>query len=95
MRRYPTSSTSEIYDFMMFLFDHGKPEEFLLFVRNLNITLESTGTQETNAQVQYLCTLVRGEEFSQFDFLSDDMGNMDTSLTVYFVLKGLARYFLL
>ena len=34
LRRDPTSSTSELYDFRMSLFDHGDTEEFLLFVPN-------------------------------------------------------------
>ena len=33
------SSTSDPYEFNMSLFDHGEPEEFLLFIRNFNITL--------------------------------------------------------
>ena len=32
LRRDPTSSTSDLYEFKMFLFDHGETEEFLLFV---------------------------------------------------------------
>ena len=28
LRRDPTSSTSELYEFLMSLFDNGKPEEF-------------------------------------------------------------------
>ena len=32
--RGPTSSTSELYDFLMSLFDHRHPEEFILFMRN-------------------------------------------------------------
>ena len=31
--RGPTSSTLEFYYFMMSLFEHGHPEEFILFVR--------------------------------------------------------------
>ena len=29
-----TSSTSDLYEFRMSLFDHDEPEEFLLFVQN-------------------------------------------------------------
>ena len=39
LRRDPTSSTSDLYDFKMSFFDNGNPEEFLLFVRNFNMTL--------------------------------------------------------
>ena len=58
---YPTSSTLDPYKFRMFLFDHGKPEEFLLFVKNFQMNLAATGTLETEAKIQYLRTLVRGE----------------------------------
>ena len=44
LRRDPTSSTSDLYEFMMSLFDHCEPEEFLLFVRNLQMTLADMGT---------------------------------------------------
>ena len=43
------SSTSELYEFRMSLFDHGKPEEFILFVYDFKITLAATGTLEANA----------------------------------------------
>ena len=57
----PRSSTLDIYEFRMYLFDHCDPEKFLLFVRNFNMTLAATGTQDTDMKFQYLCTLVRGE----------------------------------
>ena len=57
---YPTSSMSDLYEFSMSLFEHGEPEEFLLFMRNFQMTLAVSGMLETEAKVQYLCTLVRG-----------------------------------
>ena len=41
--RYPKASTLDLYDFKMSLFDHGDLEDFLLFERNFNMTLASTG----------------------------------------------------
>ena len=61
--RDPTSSTSDLYEFKMSLFDNGKPEEFLLFVRNFNMNLVASGTLETGAKVQYRRMLVHGEAF--------------------------------
>ena len=58
--REPTSSMSYPYEFRMSLFDHGKPEEFLLFVRNFEISLSATGTLETVAKYRYLFTPFRG-----------------------------------
>ena len=41
LRRYPMSSTLDLYVFMMSVFDHGTPEEFLLLVQNFNMTLDA------------------------------------------------------
>ena len=49
LRRYPTSSTSDLYKFKMYLFEHGEPDEFLLFIRNPNMNLVVTGTLEMDA----------------------------------------------
>ena len=36
LRRGPTSSTSDLYDFKMYLFENGEPEEFFcLFVTSI------------------------------------------------------------
>ena len=90
--RYPTSSTSDLYEFNMSLFDHGVLEEFLLFIRNFNMTLAATRIMDTDTIIQYLCTLVSGEELGQFDFLSPDVENTET-LNVDYYIKGLALYF--
>ena len=57
--RDPTSSTSYLFEFKMSFFDHGYPEEFMLFIRNFNITLAATGTLEIDTKFQHLRTLVR------------------------------------
>ena len=93
LHRDPTYITSDLYDFSMSLFDHGKPEEFLLFVRNSRMTLSATVMLDTYAKVQYIHTLVRGEALCQFDLLSADMEDTNTSLTVDCLLKGLGWYF--
>ena len=60
LRRDPTSDKSDLYEFKMALFDNGDPEEFLLFVCNLNMTIEATGTMEMAAKVQYISAPVCG-----------------------------------
>ena len=75
LRRDPTSSTSDLYAFKISLFDHVDPEEFLLFIRNFNITLSETGTLDIDTNIQYLCTLVCGEALLQFYLLSSDVEN--------------------
>ena len=51
------SSTLDLYGFKMYLFDHGKQEEFLLFIRNFNMTLTETVMLEMDTNIQYLCIL--------------------------------------
>ena len=43
LRRDLTSKKYDLYEFKMALFDNGDPEEFLLFIRNFNTTLEASG----------------------------------------------------
>ena len=70
----------------MSLFEHGKPEEFLLFILNFNITLAEKGMLDMDGKIQHLLTLVRGEAFRQFDLLSADVENTET-LNVDFILR--------
>ena len=77
----------------MSLFDHGKYEECLLFVRNFNMTLAATGAQWMDARIHYLRTLFCGEALRQFNLLSADVENTET-LNLYYYIKGLAVYFL-
>ena len=58
LRKYPTSDKTDLYEFKMALFDNGKPEEFLLFVRNFNMNLAASAIMKTATKVQYICTLV-------------------------------------
>ena len=44
IRRDTRSPTLDIYEFKMSLFDSGELEEFLLFVRNFNMTLAASWT---------------------------------------------------
>ena len=92
LRRDPTSSTSEIYEFKMYLFENGDPEEFLLFVRNSNMTLAASERMEAGAKYKYLRTLVRGEALRQFDSLSAVVESTET-LNVDYIIMGLSQYF--
>ena len=56
LRRNPTSEKSDLYEFKMALFDNDEPEEFLLFVQNFKIILESSGTIASSENIQYFCT---------------------------------------
>ena len=58
LHRYPMSSTLDLYEFKIYLFDNGNPEEFFSFVRNFKMTLAASGMLEVGAKVEYLRTLV-------------------------------------
>ena len=73
LRGYLTSEKSYFYQFKMALFNNGNSEDFLLFVRNFNMTLEDSGILEPAANYQYLHTLVCGELLRHVDLLSDDV----------------------
>ena len=50
--RDPMSSTSDLYEFSMYFFDNGKPEEFLLILSNFNMTIEASGTLDMGVKIQ-------------------------------------------
>ena len=55
------SSTSDLYEFRIYLYQNGNPKEFMLFVRNFNMNLAATGTLYTGTKIQHLRTIVRSE----------------------------------
>ena len=61
LHRDLTSDKLDLYEFKMALFKNGDPEEFLLFVHNLIMTLTASVTMGVDLKVQYICTLVCGE----------------------------------
>ena len=69
LRRDLTSSTSDLYEFKISLFDHGELGEFLLFIQNFNMTLAATGILDIDAKIYDIHMLVHGEALRQFDML--------------------------
>ena len=47
-----TYKSLDLYEFKMALFDNRDPEEFLLFIRNFNMTLEASVTLKYGANIQ-------------------------------------------
>ena len=76
----------------MSLFDHGEPEEFLLFIHNFKMTPAATGTLETDTKIQCLCRLFCGEALCQFESLYADV-EIPEKINVEYIIKGLALYF--
>ena len=56
------------------------------------MNLAATGTLETEAKVQYICTLVHGYVLRRFDLVSTDTKNRKTLLDVDYLLKVLEWY---
>ena len=73
LQRDPTSSTSDLCEFKMSLFDNGEPEDLLLFVRNFNMTIAASGTLEADEIFQFLFNIVHGEALYQFSLFSADV----------------------
>ena len=67
------SSTSNIYEFSMSLFDNENLEYFLFFMRNFNLILAVSGTLETDTKIQYLFTLFLGDVLHHINSLSVDV----------------------
>ena len=86
LRRDPMTETSELYELKMAFFDNIKPEQFLLFINNSNMTIEASGTFKSGANIQYLPTLVRGDALRQFDTLSDEVGIYTPEKLMYIIL---------
>ena len=63
------------YELKTSLFDNGDADKFLLFIRNLNMTIEAPGAFKAGAKIQYLITLVHGEALPQFDALYAEVGS--------------------
>ena len=80
----------DLYEFKISLFDNGEPEDFLLFVRNFNMTLAASGRMDASAENQHLCTLVHGEALRQFDSLYADIEGTKT-LNLGDIIRGLAQ----
>ena len=54
-----------LYEFKMALFNNGNPEEFLLFVRNLQMALKASGALAASTAIQYISMLFHGETLPQ------------------------------
>ena len=75
LRRDMTPEKLYIYEFKRALFDNSDLEEFLLFIRNFNMTLEVSGTLLDGAKIQYLHTVVCREALLQLDTFSAEAGS--------------------
>ena len=57
----------------MALFEKRKPDELLVFLVRLNITLKASGNLASNAKRQYIFTLPLGEALCYFNVLRTEI----------------------
>ena len=87
----PTLDKSEMYDFIMTLFENGELEYFLLFHIKYRMTLDASETLTVDAKIQYIHTFLHGEALREFETLCVHIGNM-TTLHLNRILLGLGIY---
>ena len=58
-------------------------------MQNFSMTLEALGVLEIGAEIQYICNIVCGEVFHQFDLFSADVEGTNP-LNVEAIILGLA-----
>ena len=63
----------------MALFDKDETKDFLLFVQNFQMTFDTSGTLGSIANIEYIHTILLGEELCQVDMLSVEVGSMTTT----------------
>ena len=76
----------------MALFDNGYPEEFLLFIRNFQITPKASVNLSDGTNIHYLFTVLYGEALHQIDTLSVEVG-ITTRANLNRIILGLCMYF--
>ena len=81
-----------MYEFKMVLFDNSKKEEFLLFIRNLNMMFNALEMLVANMQTHYISTLLCGYDLRKFDNLCAKLGCMAMAHLNWIIL-GLGMYF--
>ena len=92
--RDPTSQKLDLYEFIMALFDNGKPEELLLFIHNFIMTPKASVTLADTKNIQYFCTFLSEEALHNFDILSAEVGSM-TLGNLRRIILGFGTYFFL
>ena len=75
LRRDPMSENLDFYEFKMIFLDNSSLEEFLLLIRNFQMTLDASGRLTAGMNVGYLRTLLRGEALRQLGTLSIEVGS--------------------
>ena len=92
--RDPTLEKLDMYEFKMTFFDNSKPEDFLLFVQNINMKLNASVTITSNKKLQYLHTILCVEVMLHFDTFCDKVVRTTMEHLNQLTL-GLCTYFFL
>ena len=95
LRRGLKEEMSDLYGFKMALFYNSELEDFLLFVRKFQMTLEAFRTLTAGAKNQRICMLVRGEALHQLDGFSVEVWSTTTEHLNLIILGYVRTLFLL
>ena len=86
------SEKLDLNEFKMTLFDKGNPEEFLLFMKNLKMTIKALVNLTTRTNIMNPLTILHGEAIYQFNTLCDQVGS--TNMThLNSIILDLGMYF--
>ena len=69
MQRNLSSAASETYNLNMNMFNYGQPEELFSLLRNFKVAVDGTGTTNPYGRINYLRTVLLGQELKDFDKL--------------------------
>ena len=92
LRRNPMPKASDMHEFKFFLFENGYTEEFLLFQHKYQMTLKASGSISAGTNIQYLRTLILGEDLRKSKNICGNIGNSTTTHLKQIIL-GLGKYF--
>ena len=92
--RDPASAKSDICEFKSAIFNNGKTEEFLLFIRNFQMTLETARAIAAGSKIRYIGMLVCDETPHQLGTLSVEVVST-TSENLKPIILYLGTYFFL
>ena len=75
------------------MLDDGQPGEFLYLLINFKIAIDGTGTTTPYGRINYLNTMLHGQEFREFDKLQFQYGGA-TNNHLKLIQEGFTKVFL-
>ena len=92
MRQYSASVTSNTYELKVQTYKNGKPEEFLQMMKDFKTTTDGIGTNSATGKIQFLRTMLCGEDLREFYVLAIRFG-ITTNGHLKWIKEGLLGHF--